>query len=262
MEKNSATIIWTLCKKNIYLYIRKGPVIIFGLLFPLFLTISWVLGRDITYTQIFIGIVSMTSFFTGTAISPVIFPIETREKSLERILTYPISINELLFSILLASSLYSFIISLIIALIFSLFISISILSMLIVIIGLILMAILGSLLGLLVSANPSDMTSDIMLIMNLIKFPLLFISGIFIPLNILPIYGVFLSFLSPLTFLVDLLRYCVDGNNFFASQFDILMLLIWIMILFILVQYLHRKTMPMRLSETGKKMMMGKKAIG
>jgi len=92
MINDSLNRIWILSKKNISLYVKKGPVLIFGLLFPFFMTLSWAIGRAIPINHMFIGIVSMTSFFTATAISPVVLPIETREKSLERILVSPISL--------------------------------------------------------------------------------------------------------------------------------------------------------------------------
>ena len=114
------------------------------------------------------------------------------------------------------------------------------------------MSILGSLLGLLTAAYPTDMTSNVMIIMNLIKFPLLFMSGIFIPLNILPPYLLILSFFSPITFLTDLLRFCVEGSNFFTYQFDIILLTMWVFVLFIVGYLLHKRTMPKRLAETGK----------
>jgi len=104
-----------------------------------------------------------------------------------------------------------------------------------------------------------------MLIVNLIKFPLLFISGIFIPLQILFESNLlFLSFFSPITFLTDLLRFCVDGSNFFFYPVDIIMLIIWIVVLFIVGYMTHKRTMPKRLAETGKtkkKMKMMKKNI-
>ncbi|MCK4480366.1 MAG: ABC transporter permease, partial [Candidatus Lokiarchaeota archaeon] len=227
MIQDSLTRIWLLSKKNITLYIKKGPVLIFGLMFPFFMTLSWVIGRKISLNLVFIGIIAMTSFFTATAISPVVLPIETREKSLERILSSPISLNEILIGIILASTLYSLIITSIITIIFVLIFSVgfnSLITIFLMFFGIGLMSILGSLLGLLVAANPTDMTSDVMIIMNLIKFPLLFISGIFVPLQTMPFNLVFISFLSPITFLTDLLRFCVEGNNFFLVQFDILML--------------------------------------
>lgn len=171
---------------------------------------------------------------------------------MERILSAPISLNQILLGITLASTLYSFIITSLIAVSFIIAFQISfdfILLGFLVWLGIILMAILGSLLGLLVAAYPTDITSDIMLIMNLVKFPLLFISGIFIPLEDLPFYAIIISFFSPLTFLTDLLRYCVNRSSFFPYQIDLLILIVWNIILFALNSFIHRKTMPKRFGE-------------
>lgn len=254
MIKENMVKIWVQAKKNINLYIKKGPVIIFGLLFPFFMTLSWVLGRNLLINQIFIGIVAMTAFFTATAISPVVLPIETREKSLERILSAPLSLNQILLGIMVASALYSFIITSLIALTFIiLFPSVlnSFIFVFLLWLGILLMSILGSLLGLLVAGYPTDKTSDVMLIMNLVKFPLLFISGIFIPLELLPFSAVILSFFSPLTFLTDIFRYCVDGHSFFPYQIDLLILILWIIGLFMVNGYIHGKTMPKRFGSKG-----------
>jgi len=252
MIKEKLAVIWVLCKKNISLYIKRGPVLIFGLMFPFFITLSWVIGRDISFNQIFIGIVAMTAFFTSTAISPVILPQETREKSLERQLYYPISIYEILLGILLASFLYSLIITLIITTTFVFILSVSfssVLQIFILIIGIGLITFFGSLLGVLLSAIPSDMTSDIMVVSNLIKFPLVFISGIFIPLSITP-FGLFvLSLFSPITFFTDLMRFCTSNSSFFNVGLDLIILLLWIIVLLIANVVFHRRTMPKRFSE-------------
>ena len=264
MNYESINNIWMLTKKNITLYIKKGPVLIFGLMFPFFMIISWILGRNISLGQIFIGIVAMTSFFTATAVSPVILPIETREKSLERVLSAPLSLNEILLGITIASTLYSVIITSIIAMIFiAIFPALisSPLSLFLIFLGILLMGILGSLIGLLLSAKPTDQTSDIMVLMNLIKFPLLFIGGIFIPLKEMPSSSAFIYFISPLTFLTELLRGAVNQSNIISSEISVLILCIWIVVLFAFNYVLHRKTMPKRFSEKdgGSKMMIMKK---
>ena len=259
---DSLTNVWTLAKKNITLYIKRGPVLIFGLMFPLFLVISWILGRTITIAQIFIGIVAMTSFFTSTAIAPVVFPIETREKSLERLLSAPVSINEILMGIILASSLYSALVTSLIAIVFILIVPTlmaSPLSLFIILIGIALLGILGSFLALLISATPSDMTSDIMILMNLVKFPLLFIGGVFVPLNQLPSSLEFIYFFSPLTFLTEILRGQVDASNVLPLGLNLVILIAWILVFLVLNIGVHRKTMSKRFSEGSRGPKMKKK---
>lgn len=253
-----------LTKKNITLYIKKGPVLIFGLMFPFFLVLSWILGREISLNQVFVGIVAMTSFFTATAVSPVILPIETREKSLERLLGAPISLIEILTGIILASTLYSFIVTSIIAIIFLIPIITSItspISILIIFTGIFLMAILGSIIALLISANPTDQTSDIMVLINLVKFPLIFIGGVFIPLMAIPDFLAIIYLMSPVTYLTELLRSCINEPSFISTEINILTLIVWILIVFYLNYLIHKKTMPKRFSESGGPNKMKKKKM-
>lgn len=255
--KTNLSIIWTLVKKNITLYIKSGPVLIFGLMFPFFLTLSWIIGRDIGALQIFIGIVAMTSFFTATAISPVILSIETRENSLERVISAPVGLIHILFGIMLASFIYSSCITLIITVTFLLVLQIplsSLISLIIMILAIIFMGLIGSLIGLLASAHPTEKTSDVMVIINMVKFPLIFISGIFIPFESLPPNVLILSFISPLTFMVDLLRLAINENNYFPLFIDLLASLSWIVGLLVINFLAHKRTLLKRFSGSQKKM--------
>jgi len=83
---------------------------------------------------------------------------------------------------------------------------ISILDYLLIFLGFLLMGLVGSLLGLLLSSKPTDQTSDIMVLTNLVKFPLLFLGGVSIPLKSLTTLGSVLNLVSPLTYLTELLR--------------------------------------------------------
>ena len=64
--------------------------------------------------------------------------------------------------------------------------------------GTILAAFCFSSLGLVISAPPTDNPSNIMMLSTLIKFPLIFISGIFVPIGEMGDWK-FLSYISPLT---------------------------------------------------------------
>ena len=238
--------IWGLIKKNIELYFKKGPVIIFGILFPFFLALSWVLGRPIDNIQLFSGFLGMSVFFLGTAISPVIFPWETREKSLERIISAPVSILDLIFSIISSSTLFSIIISTVVCIILIPIFSIPILVFGWFLLGSFLLSWISSSLGLLISAFPSDTVSDIMLITTLVKFPLLFISGIFIPLSLMPQPLFILSLISPITYFVDLLKsLCSLGT--IGIGIDLLMLTIFFCMFFILAYLFHKRTILKRI---------------
>ncbi|MBD3230088.1 MAG: ABC transporter permease [Candidatus Lokiarchaeota archaeon] len=243
--KTKISQLWMLIRKNLELYYKKGPVIIFGFIFPFFMTMAWVIGRSIDPVQLFSGILGMTTFFTGTAISPVIFPWETREKDLERILSAPVKLSDLIISITLASTLFSFIVSTIISTVLIFVLSINIWVIGWVLMGNLLLAWISSSLGVLISSPPTDLTADIMMIANLVKFPLIFISGIFIPLSLLPQAFVILSFISPITYFVDLLTSSL-GTGFIGISIDVIVMVSLAIMIHLLAHLLHRKTLLKR----------------
>ncbi|MHA1672474.1 MAG: ABC transporter permease [Promethearchaeota archaeon] len=256
MNKNNLLTIWILAKKNIKLYFKKGPVIIFGFLFPLFLMLSWVIGRNMEPGMIFIGLSAMTIFFTATSISPVVLPIETQEKSLERQLSSPIRIFDIIMGIILASTMFSSLMSLgvLVIVYFALQLSaLTFLEILIFIICLCFMALIGSLLGTLFSAIPTNKTSDVMVLINLIKFPMTFISGIFVSLQTMSVGAQLFAYVSPLTPFVDILHNLFGLNSTLSIGINILILLGWMILLAGLNQMFHQRTMTKRFSGKSKK---------
>jgi ABC-2 type transport system permease protein len=233
--------IWILTKKNIELYFKKGPVIIFGLLFPFFMILAWIIGRPIDPIQLFSGIVGMAVFFMGTAISPVIFPWETREKNLEGVLSAPITLADLILSITLASTLFTILLSSSICILLIILFNIPAWLFGWFILGNLLFSWASSSLGVLIAVPPTDMTSNIMTLGTLVKFPLIFISGIFIPLSNLSPTFFTLALFSPVTYFVDLLRSPL-GAGTLGIGIDLMALAIWAALLSLLAYIMHKKT--------------------
>ncbi|MBN2153483.1 MAG: ABC transporter permease [Candidatus Lokiarchaeota archaeon] len=243
--------LWALIIKNIRLYFRKGPVLIFGFLFPLFITFSWMIGREISLARLFIGITSMAIFFTSTAISPVILPWETREKGLERQLVSPTNVTRILGGIILASTLVSFITTstLVLALSIGMGITFSSPTLFMVFVGsLALISLVGSLIGVLISAPPTDQLPDIMTLATLLKFPLVFISGVFIPIHQLLPEAQIAAWFSPLTPFVDAIAACVGEAHVIPLPLNVLVLVAWTLALYVVNMILHRRTMEKRFS--------------
>ncbi|MHC1591017.1 MAG: ABC transporter permease [Candidatus Helarchaeales archaeon] len=243
LSRNSQ--IWTLTIKNIELYFKKGPVIIFGLLFPFFMMLAWIIGRGIHLYQLFSGIMAMAIFFLSTSISPVIFPWETHEKNLERMVAAPITLFDLIFSIIFASTLFSLFLSTILFVILMVIFGIPAWCFISFILGAVLLSWASSSLGVLISAPPTDITANIMLLSTLVKFPLIFISGIFVPLEILPLPVFVLALFSPITYFVDILKSSL-GIGTLGIGLDLLVLLIWAIMFHVLAYLFHKKTFLMR----------------
>jgi ABC-2 type transport system permease protein len=66
-----------------------------------------------------------------------------------------------------------------------------------------------------------------MMLAALVRFPLIFISGIFIPLSELTEPGVFITYASPLTYLVDGLNASLGQVPFLGWAVDLLLLVLF-----------------------------------
>ncbi len=86
-----------------------------------------------------------------------------------------------------------------------------------------------------------------MMLSSLIKFPLVFISGIFIPLEQMPPWGLALALFSPLTYFTDLVRYAFTGAHYFLVEADIVALVVFTVAFTAGTMYLHKRTMPKRM---------------
>ncbi|NLW77445.1 MAG: ABC transporter permease [Methanomicrobiales archaeon] len=238
---------WAITKKDIRIYYLKGPVLIFGIIMPLFLFLAFFMGsRQIPLSFLIAGLVGMTLFFTATAVSPAIFPWEGSAKTLERLASTPITVEAMIFGDMMASALFSIGITFI-TVIIGIVLGLSLLHGFILLSVIIIGAWCFAAIGMLFAAMPTNTPSNIMMISNLVKFPLVFISGIFIPLEQMPPWGQMLAWFSPLTYIVDIVRYSYTNSNFLPIIIDFVVLILFTIAGTGLSMYLHKRLMPSRL---------------
>lgn len=65
---------FAIAKKDMLIFYLKGPVVIMGLIFPFFLFPAFLIGRNLSGEQLFVGLTAMTAFFTSTAVGPTMGP--------------------------------------------------------------------------------------------------------------------------------------------------------------------------------------------
>jgi ABC-2 type transport system permease protein len=234
-------------KKDLRVYYSKGPVVIFGILMPTFLFLAFSIGREISIHSLLPGMLAVTVFFTASAVSPVIAPWETQGRTLERLASCPIAV----WTILLGDALASFIFGVALSAIpiaVGLVAGVSLAHPLILALGIVLAAFCFSSLALIFSSPATSSAATIMMLSSLVKFPLVFISGIFIPLDGLPAWGKGIASVSPLTYFADLARYCVWGTSHYPASVNLLILLAFTVAFFITAVKLHERSLPRRLS--------------
>ena len=206
--------------KNMRLYYTKPPVLMFGLLFPLFMFFAFFVGRKLDLTTYFPAFLAMMLFFTASSVGPLITPWEKRDKTYERLLSYPVTQDIIILGDVAAGAIFGIGISLLIWILSSQFIPIAVTSLGLFVLAFVLGTLSCSALGVLIVSPGSDNPPNVMIFSNLIRFPLIFISGIFVPLADMQGLALTLAYFSPLTYLVDLFNAATHGISVFSPAVD------------------------------------------
>ena len=229
-------------EKNIRIYYTKAPVMIFGLLFPLFMFLSFYLGRKVDLYFFFPGLLAMSLFFTASSVGPLITPWEKQAGTFERLLSFPVSINTIILGDILAGMIFGIIINIIVLVVGLVFFNYSI-NILFLFFGILLASFCFSSLGVLLASPSTRSPSHIMMFSSLIRFPLIFISGIFIPLENLQGIARGLSYLSPITYLVDIFNFCFKGESDISLIIDFIALFMFSVIFIFLSNWFHKRNL-------------------
>jgi len=239
---------FAIAKKDLRIYYNRGPVLLYGLIMPFFLFLAFFIGRNMPIEHLFTGLLGMTIFFSSMSIGPAIIPFEARSRTLERLVSTPVSVWALFLGDVIASFLYGFLIS-IVPLIIGLVLGVNVADWLILWLGMILAAFCFASFGVLLSAYPpTDVPSTVMMISNLVKFPLVFVSGVFIPVSQMQDWGKIIASFSPLTYFTDLVSYCTQETSYYSIPVDFIALIGFTLLFLTAAIKIHEKTLPERLS--------------
>ena len=240
--KRAMAIAW----KDIRIYYGKGPVVIIGLLLPAFLFLSFSIGRNLSPVAMMPGLIGMALFFTAASMSPIITPFESQARTLERLMAAPVSFQVIILGDIIASFLFGLLVSLL-PVVATFILGITISNLLIFTLAIILGALCFSALGNVFSIPPTSTPQTANMLASSIKFPLVFISGVFIPLGDLPFWGRILSYFSPITYFTDIARHSIQGNGYLPVALDFAALIGFTVLFIVLSMRLHEKTMPKRI---------------
>ncbi len=228
-------------KKNAFLYYLKPPVLIFGILFPVFFFFTFKLGRPVPVETIVPGMAAMGLWFTASAVGPLVTPWERTAKTYERLISTPLSLPSILAGDVISGLVFGACLSVIPILLGLSLTDASIASMPHLAAGIVLGALCFASLGVLLAAPPASGPSNIMLLSNLVRLPLLFVSGVFLPIAQMPAWARWIAPLSPLSYACALIRSGFGHTAFFPPWLDLLMLVGFTGVFFLASCYFHRK---------------------
>jgi len=203
-------------RKDVRSYYGKPPLVTWGLLFPAVLMLAIYVRDPENYLTTAPGIIAMTLLFGNTSMAAIVVTFEKRTGTLQRLLLAPVSNATILLGKGLSAAAYGIATSLVLTLGLVLFLGMRLVHPGAFVLGLLLGAGVFSLVGLTLAAMVREVF-EAMTLMNFIRFPVLFISGVFVPIENLPVWLKPLAFISPMTYIIDLLRLGASGHSYFDS---------------------------------------------
>ncbi|MFY9280245.1 MAG: ABC transporter permease [Caldicoprobacterales bacterium] len=226
---------WNILKKDIKNYYLKPPNISWGIIFPL----SWTLMQlirssgNIDVIELLPGLMAMSILFGTTSMLAVTITFEKRSKSFDRLLLAPISLSTLVAAKILGAILFGIINAFVPVVFMGFLINLSGINWAVVLMAVILIAITSALLGLLVAVSVKEVF-EAQTLSNFFRFPMLFLCGLFLPIDKLPAALKPISFCLPLTYGTDMLNSAIIHNSYFSILFSIFIIIVFIIILFYL----------------------------
>jgi ABC-2 type transport system permease protein len=233
---------WAIAIKDVRIYYLTPPMVMMGLLMPFFMFFSFSVKRGLGPEAGVARLLAMCAFFTASSAGPVIIPIERQMRTYDRLLAAPASLITILLGKGLVGVLFGIATSLICLLIGLLAWRVTITAPWLLLVGLSLSTTAFSALGLLFASAPGQTVGSILMPSVLLRWPLLFISGVFVPLEGMSTLARAISYLSPLTYTQDLMNHAVLGNGAQSLAVDLIVLPLCIVLFLLPALKLHDRS--------------------
>jgi ABC-2 type transport system permease protein len=227
---------WNVLLKDTRAYYLKPPNISWGLIFPIAWTGMFFIKSGSGWESIpalLPGVIAISVLFGTTSLLSVTITFEKKNRSFERLLLAPIPLWLLMLAKTAGAILFGSA-NAIVPLILALFLTdLSKISWVILLPAIILIAIVSTFLGLFIAVSVSEVF-EAQTFSNFFRFPMIFLCGLFFPIDSLPVVLRPLSYLLPLTYGADILHGAINGTNTMSLGLDFLVITCFCAILFLI----------------------------
>ena len=219
--RNDLVRAWAITKKDMRIYYLKPPNLVAGILMPVFLFLAFMVRSNLSAEALIPRLMAMTIFFGASTVPMSVIPFERSQRTFARLLTAPVSIYAVLGGKAIAGVLFGVILSVSALLIGIVGFGMRVGNPLLFIVVVLLSNLAFAAMGILFAAWRGQTPGDVMIMGNTTRLPLMFVSGIFIPLSDLPTWARGIAYLSPLTYCNDLLNTAIRGQGYLGAPIDI-----------------------------------------
>lgn len=233
---------WTVAVKDIKVYYLKPGMVMFGLMMPFFMFFSFSVKREMAAAQGVARLLALTTFFTAASTGPFIIPLERRLGTYDRLLAAPMSLLSLLLGKIAVGAFFAIGVSVVALIVGVGIFGASVARPWLLIAGVILGSFSFSTLGLIFGSIPTRNPGDVQMPSTLLRWGLLFISGVFVPLAEMGVVARALAYISPLTYAQDLMNHAVLNAGLLNPWIDLAVLLLGGALFLVPSVVMHRRS--------------------
>jgi ABC-2 type transport system permease protein len=235
---------WNIMVNDMRNYYLKPPNISWGLLFPLvWITMFFIrsgLGME-SLPDLLPGLVALSILFGTTSVLSVTITFEKKGRSFERLLLAPISLETLMLAKTSGAILFGTVNALVPIFIAMFLADLSAINWVVLIPAMVLIAISSTFLGLFIAVSVKEVF-EAQTFSNFFRFPMIFLCGLFFPIEQFPIWLKPLAYILPLTYGADLLHRAINQAGQLPVLLNFPVLVMFCTILFtVSLQNIRRK---------------------
>ena len=233
--------VFYIARKDLKAYYLKPPLVSWGLILPVVFILAFYLRNPEGISDVTPGLVGLTLLFSTTSMAAIVIAFEKRIDALERLLLAPLSMKTLIFGKALGSSTFGAGMGAVVLVLSLVFFKLSLSNGALLFLGIVLSALVFAFMGLLISVSVREIF-EAMTLSNFFRFPMIFLCGVFFPFESLPKAIQIIGYFLPLTYCVDLFRFCLLPQKGFLNPYtDIIALIAFNLILFFWIDLTFRK---------------------
>ena len=229
--------------KDMRTYYLKPPNISWGLIFPLAWTGMFFIksGSGLeSIAAVLPGVVAVSILFGTTSMLAVTVTFEKKNRSFERLLLAPVPFEILMLAKTGGAILFGVANAFVPVVMAAFFVDLSKVAWAAFVPAVVLIAVASTFLGLFIAVAVSEVF-EAQTFSNFFRFPMIFLCGLFFPIERLPVFLKPLAYVFPLTYGADVLHGAVNGVHRMPFFFDLAILGLFCIGLFAASLYNIRK---------------------
>ncbi len=227
---------WSILLKDIRSYYLKPPNISWGIVFPLAWTGMFFVrsgGELESVISLLPGVVALSTLFGASSVLAVTVTFEKKGRSFERLLLAPIPLELLMLAKTSGAIVFGILNAFVPVLLASFIVDLSGVNWGMLLPVVVLIAMASTFLGLFIAVSVSEVF-EAQTFSNFVRFPMIFLCGLFFPIAMLPEFLQPLAYALPLTYGVDILHTVFGATSVLPPALNFGVLGVYCMGLFVI----------------------------